>query len=35
MKKTGVVMIENWMDVTFQDDSRIKMMQVSVQKMGW
>lgn len=31
-EETGVVMIENWMDVTFQDDSRIKMMQVSVQK---
>lgn len=28
----GVVMIENWMDVTFQDGNRVKLEQVCVQK---
>ncbi|MBK7691507.1 MAG: nuclear transport factor 2 family protein [Bacteroidetes bacterium] len=31
-EENGVVMIENWMDLTFQDGSRVKMEQVSVQK---
>jgi hypothetical protein len=34
-EETGVVMIENWMDVTFQDDSRIKMKSGECSKMGW
>jgi hypothetical protein len=28
---TGVTMVENWMDITFQDGNRIKMEQVAVQ----
>ena len=28
----GVVMIENWMDVTFKDGNRVKMEQVCVQQ---
>ena len=31
-EENGVVMIENWMDLTFQDGNRVKMEQVSVQK---
>jgi hypothetical protein len=31
-EENGIVLIENWMDVTFQDGNRIKMEQVSVQK---
>lgn len=31
-EETGVVFIENWMDVTFQDGNRINMAQVCVQK---
>jgi predicted DNA-binding protein YlxM (UPF0122 family) len=30
-EETGVTMVENWMDVTFQDGNRIKMEQVAVQ----
>lgn len=28
----GVTMVENWMEITFQDGNRIKMEQVAVQK---
>jgi hypothetical protein len=28
---TGVTMVENWMEVTFQDNNRIKMEQVAIQ----
>jgi predicted DNA-binding protein YlxM (UPF0122 family) len=31
-EENGIVMIENFMDVTFQDGNRINMQQVSVQK---
>ena len=31
-EENGIVMIENWMDVTFADGNRVKLEQVSVQK---
>lgn len=31
-EKTGVTMIESWMDLTFQDGNRVKMEEVAVQK---
>lgn len=31
-EKNNVVMIESWMDVTFQDGNRMKMEEVAVQK---
>ncbi|MCF8369490.1 MAG: hypothetical protein K9G76_10645 [Bacteroidales bacterium] len=30
-EKTGVTMVESWMDTTFQDGSRMKMEEVAVQ----
>jgi hypothetical protein len=30
-EENGIVMIENWMDLTFQDGNRVKIEQVSVQ----
>ncbi len=30
-EETGVTMVENWMDISFQDGNRIKMEQVAVQ----
>lgn len=31
-EENGVTMVQNWMEVTFQDGNRIKMDQVAVQK---
>ncbi len=31
-EENGIVLIENWMDVTFQDGNRVKLEQVSVQQ---
>jgi len=31
-EEKGIVMIENWMDMTFKDGNRVKMEQVNVQK---
>lgn len=31
-EEEGITMVESWMDVTFQDDSRKKLEQVAVQK---
>jgi hypothetical protein len=31
-EEKGIVMIESWMDLTFQDGNRMKMEQVAVQR---
>jgi hypothetical protein len=31
-EENGITMVENWMDMTFQDGNRVRMEQVAVQK---